>query len=346
MDEQRKRRKIEHLKHALHAETGPLSSGWADLHLVHQALLKNDLEEIDTSISIFNKRLELPLIINAMTGGAEELSKYNRIFADIANKYGLGMAVGSQTIAINNKKYLSSFKVVRQVNPSGLVFANLSAGAKPDEALTAVEMIEADALQLHLNGVQELVMKEGSRNFKDWVKNIERICNFVSVPVIVKEVGNGISWEIANCLSELGISALDTGGSGGTNFTTIELARHQRDNLEFLRAWGIPSAISLLEVCSLNLDLLIIASGGITNSSQLMKALAVGADAVAIAGGFLKILEYEGEEALEKAINNIAEELRLLMLLTGVKSINEIKQIPLVLTGFTREWCEQRKIKF
>ena len=342
MDEQRKKRKLEHLKYALETDTGPLVTGWDDLHLVHQALLNVDLEEIDTSVYLFNKKLKLPLIINAMTGGAEELEKYNRVFAEIASEFGLGMAVGSQTIALKEKNSSASFKIVRKVNPAGLVLANVSAGAKAEEALAAVEMIEADALQLHLNSVQELVMKEGDRFFKDWTQNIEKICRLVSVPVIIKEVGNGISREIAQKLSELGVAAIDIGGSGGTNFTSIELARHKRENLEFLRGWGIPSAASLLEVCSLNTDLLVIAAGGINSSLHIMKALAVGADAVAIAGSFLKTLETGGKEGLKRALSNFEEELKILMLLTGAKNISEIKKVPLVITGFTREWSEQR----
>mgnify|MGYP000889096925 CR=1 FL=1 len=342
MDEQRIKRKLEHLQYALQSAPGPLSSGWEDLHLVHQALLKTDLKDVDTSVTLFNKKLALPLIINAMTGGAEGLEKYNRVFAEIANEFGLGMAVGSQTAAIHHKSKAFSFQIVRKVNPQGLIFANVSAGVKPETALAAVEMIEADALQLHLNGVQELVMKEGDREFKHWALNIENICRLVSVPVVVKEVGNGISWEIAKKLGELGVSGIDTGGSGGTNFASIELARNQRENLEFLRFWGIPSAASLLEVCSLNSALTIIASGGITNSLESMKALAVGADAVGIAGSFLQVLAKEGKEGLRKFVCNFGDELRLVMLLTGTQNVAEIRKLPVVITGLIREWYEQR----
>ncbi|MGI6588296.1 MAG: type 2 isopentenyl-diphosphate Delta-isomerase [Peptococcia bacterium] len=344
MDERRIKRKYEHLQYALQTERGPLSSGWEDLHFVHQALLKDNLNGVDTSVSLFHKKLNLPIIINAMTGGAKNLEKVNRVFAEIACEYGLGMAVGSQTAALNNKAYLSSYQVVRDVNPAGLIFANVSAGVKPEMAQAAVEMIEADALQLHLNGVQELVMKEGDRQFSNWTKNIAEICQLVSVPVIAKEVGNGISWEIAEKLSQLGVKGLDTGGSGGTNFASIELARYQRENLNFLRSWGIPSAVSLLEVCSLDLELVIIASGGITNSLEVMKALAVGADVVGIAGFFLQKLINEGEEALRKTIHNFSEELKTIMLLTGTQNLAEIKKTPLMITGFVREWCEQRNL--
>ena len=346
MGEQRKKRKLEHLQYALKTKPGPLPSGWEDLHLVHQALLKNDLKDVDTSVTLFNKKLALPLMINAMTGGAEGLENYNRAFAEIACEFGLGIAVGSQTAAIHNESEASGFQVVRKVNPQGLVLANVSAGANPETALVAVEMIEADALQLHLNGVQELVMKEGDREFKHWARNIETICRLVSVPVIIKEVGNGISWEIAKELSELGISGIDTGGSGGTNFATIELARNQQENLDFLRFWGIPSAASLLEVSRLNLNLTIIASGGITNSLEAMKALAAGADAVGIARTILQIFAQEGKEGLRRFICNFSNELKLMMMLTGTQNVADIKKVPFVITGFIREWFEQREISW
>lgn len=351
MNTQREKRKLEHLEQALKTANGPLSPCWEDLHLVHQALLNNNLDEIDTSVTLFQKKLKLPLLINAMTGGAEGLTSINRTLAEIACEYKLGMAVGSQTAGLNRQALAGTYKIAREVNPRGFLLANVSAGVKPELALAAVEMIEADALQLHLNGVQELAMDEGDRIFQGWAKNIEKICQLVPVPVIVKEVGNGISREIAAQLTGLGVKGIDTGGSGGTNFATIELSRSERENLVFLRSWGIPSALSLLEVSAGILNLkqttsapLIIASGGITHSMQIVKALALGADAVGIAGSFLRELINNGEKALREKINHLSEELTVMMLLLGAQNIAEIRKVPVVITGFTREWCEQRGI--
>lgn len=341
----REKRKHDHIEYALKTGEGPLSPGWEDIHLVHQALLENNLEEVDTSIKLFQKKLNLPIIINAMTGGAEGLENINRTLAEAARDYGLAMAVGSQTAGINNQALSTSYSVVRKVNPAGFILANVSAGVKPEIAQAAIEMIEADALQLHLNGLQELLMAEGDRHFKGWAENIEKICRVVRVPVIVKEVGCGISREVAQRLSQLGVKGIDTGGSGGTNFAAIELTRSPQENFDFLRSWGISSAASLIEVCSLDLALLTIASGGITNSLQIMKALALGADAVGIAGSFLRVLILEGESAFRKTINNISAELKMMMLLTGAPNISVIRELPVVVSGFTREWCEQRRIK-
>lgn len=346
MDNLRRRRKLEHLQYALQTEKGPLSAGWEDLHFVHQALLKNNLAEIDLSSTLFQKNLKLPILINAMTGGAPELEKINQTLAEIAAEYGLGMAVGSQTAALLQPVYLPSYQIVRQVNPQGLILANVSAGIEPAMALEAIEMIEADALQLHLNGLQELVMSEGEREFAHWQENIAEICQLAPVPVIAKEVGYGLSREIALELWQLGVKGLDTGGSGGTNFTAIELARQPCENLDFLRFWGLPSAISLLEVCSLNTDLSIIASGGITNSLEIMKALALGADLVGITGLFWQLLSLKGEKALRETLTNFTHELKIIMLLLGLQKLNEIKKAPLVITGFVRQWCEQRGLAF
>ncbi|MDD4049055.1 MAG: type 2 isopentenyl-diphosphate Delta-isomerase [Clostridia bacterium] len=345
MKEIRENRKLDHIEQALKSKAGPLSPGWEDIHLVHQAVVNSNIEDVNTSITLFDKKLAAPIIINAITGGAEGLEKINCLLAEIAKEFGLGMAVGSQTAGVMNINLQSTYKIAREKNPTGLIFANVSADVKPKLALDAIEMIEADALQLHLNSVQELAMKEGNSNFRGLAENIQSICQRVSVPVIVKEVGNGISQETARKLAQLGIRGIDTGGSGGTNFASIELARFNQQKLEFLKWWGISSAISLIETTSLGLDTLIFASGGITQATHVMKALSLGADAVGIAGSILDILINKGMTELKNYISNMLYELKIIMLLTGAKNIDEIKKLPVVVTGFTREWCEQRHVE-
>lgn len=350
MSNLREKRKLEHLHYALESEGGPLSAGWEDIHLVHQALLKNNPDEIDLAVSLFGKRLMLPIYINAMTGGVEELAEVNRMLAEIAHEFGLGMAVGSQRVACDNKRIAKTFQIARKTNPHGLLFANMGAGVRPEMALAAVEMLEADALQLHLNGVQELAMAEGDREFRGLAENIGEICRQVNVPVIVKEVGNGLSKEAALQLAQLGVQGLDTGGSGGTNFAAIELKRVPREHLDFLRSWGLSTATSLLEVVdslqSVNSvpRIHIFASGGIISSLDVIKALALGAEAVGIAGSFLRVLQQKGLSALKKHLANLTDELKILMLLTGAKNIDDLQKAPVVITGFTREWCAERGI--
>lgn len=352
MNVQREKRKLEHVQQALQTKSGPLAAGWEDLHLVHQALLRGNLNEVDLSLKLFSKKLQLPLFINAMTGGAQGLTDINRVLAETAREYGIGMAVGSQTAGIDNQSLANTYKIARAVNPDGLLFANVGAGVKPEIALAAVEMLEADALQLHLNGVQELTMAEGDRTFAGIAENIAAICQRVPVPVIVKEVGNGISREVAVQLAQIGVQGLDTGGSGGTNFVAIELQRVPREHLDFLRSWGLTSATSLLEVIesvsntnvSNTGQMYIFASGGITTSQHIIKVLAIGADAVGMAGNLLQILQRHGVSALKKYLANLTEELKIMMLLIGAQSLVDLRNKPVVITGFTREWCEERGI--
>lgn len=344
MEEKRRARKYQHLEYASQLPPGPLSSGWEDLHLVHQALLCGNWAELDTSTVIFDKKISLPLLINAITGGAPGLDEINGALARVAARCGLGLAVGSQTGAVIDRSVRHTFDIVRKHNPSGLILANVSALADPKGALEAVEMIQADALQLHLNGIQELLMEEGDRNFAVLSDNIAYLTEVSPVPVIIKEVGSGISRDTAKALYGIGVRAFDLGGAGGTNFAAIELARTNERGRDHFRFWGLSTAVSLLEVVSLGLPITILASGGLENALDICKALSLGASAVAMAGRFLKVLQKEGEEQLIERIGKLGEDLRILMMLTGAAKISDLKKQPLVITGYCKEWCDQRGI--
>jgi len=344
MDDRRQARKNEHLQLAMEIPPGPLSPGWDDVRLVHQALLKDSMDAIDTSTDFLGKKLQLPLIINAMTGGAQGLERINESLARVAAENGLGMAVGSQAAALVDPAVRHTFEIVREVNTDGLVLANVSALAEPRQALEAVEMIEADALQLHLNGLQELLMKEGDRNFSRQKENIAQLVEISPVPVIVKEVGWGLSRETARELYHLGVRIVDVGGAGGTNFAAIENARNTRGEPDYFHTWGLNTVISLLEVTSLDLPLTIIASGGVTNPLEICKALSLGAHTVGMAGSLLKILLQDGEEALNRHIRRLGEELKIVMMLTGAAKVSQLPDRPLVICGQSKEWCEQRGI--
>lgn len=350
MDAERAERKKEHITHAIALE-GKSSPYWEDIRLVHRALFDNAFDKIDTQTALFGKKLSFPLIINALTGGADGLEKINASLAGIAGELQVGMAVGSQTAGITNKEVRHTYEIVRKTNPDGLILANVSALAKPETAREAVEMIQADALQLHLNGVQELLMTEGDRDFQGLAENIRKIAEDSPVPVIVKEVGFGISRETALELYNLGAQGLDIGGSGGTNFAAIELSRRKDGSgqddighLEPLVDWGIPTPLSLLEVMSLKLPIPVIAGGGIKTPLDIMKALVIGAQAAGIAGPFLKILVLEGEERLRQHIVHLREGLKVLMMAAGAGNIRMLPGLPLVVLGNTREWCTQRGI--
>jgi isopentenyl-diphosphate delta-isomerase len=336
-------RKMEHVHHAL--ELGQSGrQGLSDIKLVHNCLPEASMDSIDLTTRIGELTLSSPFLINAMTGGAAETESINRELAIVAREKGLAMAVGSQMSAIKNAEVASSYRVVRQENPSGIVLANLGSEASVEQALRAVEMIEASALQIHLNVMQELIMPEGDRNFHGMLGRIEKIVKAVPVPVIVKEVGFGIMRENARQLSDIGVTLVDVGGSGGTNFAAIENARREVP-LDWLNEWGGPTGVALLETLSVYPRGRVIASGGIINALEGAKVLTLGASAVGMAGAFLKVLRLEGTEALLNFVDELHEGLILVMTAMGAESIEQLWDCPVVITGETGEWCRARGIE-
>lgn len=339
----RSERKWDHIRFAL--ETGQLrSTALEDIHFIHQSLPDIDLNDVRLEHSIGGLSLSSPIFINAMTGGGgEKTFRINKDLATAAKLTGVAMAVGSQMSAIKDPGERYTYSVVRKENPKGIVIANLGSEATPDHALTAIEMIDANALQIHLNVVQELTMPEGDREFSGVLKSIETIVKKVNVPVIVKEVGFGMSSETVSALASVGVSIVDVGGFGGTNFARIENKRRER-SIPFFNQWGIPTAISIIEASADFPDVNVIGSGGIQNSLDIVKGLAIGADAMGMAGTFLKILLEQGLEALIEEIETIQEEIALMMTALGAKTIADLKKAPLIISGECDHWLKQRGI--
>lgn len=335
-------RKLEHIELIKNLPVECDKTGFTDINLVHNAISSLALDEIDIGCSFLNKKLGSPFMINAITGGPDMATEINISLAKAAQQLNIPIAVGSQKIAVDNKEFRESFAVVRKECPSGVVLANLSALSSAKDALEAIEMLEADGIQLHLNLPQELAMLEGDRNFKGLIENIVDIANASPVPVIVKEVGFGISREIANSLWNKGINFIDIGGMGGTNFASIERQRRNLFQPSVFEEWGISTAVSIAEVASLSLPIYLIASGGIRNALDAIKAFALGADLVALARPCLEIILTESESALISYFNNLIYEFSALMLLVGTKSLDELNNIPIIITGKTKEWLEQR----
>ncbi len=345
MRENRILRKREHIKYSLSLEKKLKRDVFKDIILVHNCLSEVNLKEIDISTKLQGIKLISPIIINAMTGGMQEGEKINGQLAIIAKKLNLAMAVGSQKIALENKDSIRSFKIVRELNPDGIILANLGADASVEEAQKAIDMIKADALQLHLNVPQEIVMKEGRRNFKGTVDNIAEIIKNVNVPVIVKEVGFGMAGEEAITLVEKGVKIIDVGGKGGTDFIAIESLRRKSKAFKGFQEWGIPTPASLIEVVKAvgdNAD--VIASGGLKNGFDAAKSLALGAKAVAYAGYFLHILLNKGPSRLEKHILQIEKQIKYIMAMTGAKNISELQKRPVIIKGQTYHWLKNRGI--
>ncbi|MFC4768889.1 type 2 isopentenyl-diphosphate Delta-isomerase [Effusibacillus consociatus] len=338
----RENRKLDHVRLALSSEAVQISD-FDDLHFVHQSLPEVGLEDIRLDTQIGELVLSSPIFINAMTGGAISTKDINQGLAEVARETGVAMAVGSQRAALANPELIDTYRIVRQINPKGVVIANLGAGASVEDAKQAVEMIEADLLQLHLNVPQEVVMPEGDRDFKGILEAIQRVADEAPVPVIVKEVGFGMCRETYEQLKSIGVKIVDVGGRGGTNFISIENQRRSRQEYSHLSGWGQSTAISLLEADGFS-DLEFIASGGVRNSLDVAKCLALGAKGVGVAGPILRIFSEQGIEGAVQVIESWHEQLRAVMTLLGAQSLAELKKVPVVIMGRTKEWCELRGI--
>lgn len=339
MDEKRIQRKLEHLKIAGQYRVTASDSWLGDIALIPNSVPELDLDDVDLTIEIAGKTLKAPLLIEAMTGGHPETRDINRRLALLARDCGLGMAVGSQQAAINDHELKDTYKVARDVNPEGLILANVSAMSPPETVARAVEMIGADGVQVHFNLAQELTMAEGDRCFRRLKENLLDIQAASKVPVIAKGVGFGFSREDALFFKKCGVSMVDVGGKGGTNFIKIE---NQRGDICYsgLEEWGIPTAVSLLECLSVP-GLAVIASGGVRSALDIGRCLALGARAAGMALPFLKLVGLSDEEMV-KATGRLLYELKCVFLLCGAKDISEMSAKPVIITGRTREWLMER----
>ncbi|HHY73150.1 MAG TPA: type 2 isopentenyl-diphosphate Delta-isomerase [Bacillus bacterium] len=339
----RAERKIQHLHHALELHSKH-TNGLEDVQFVHHSIPELSVDDIEVKTQIGELHLSSPIFINAMTGGGgEKTVEINRRLAQVAKECQVAMALGSQMAAIKDKNEIKSYKVVREENPNGIIFANLGSEATLEQAKAAIEMVEADALQIHLNVIQELTMPEGDRDFSDTLARIETIARHLNLPLIVKEVGFGISRKTAGQLKNVGVSIIDVGGFGGTNFAEIENNR-RKTSLSFFNDWGIPTAASIAEACSLEESISVIASGGLENALDIAKSIALGASAAAFAGKFLKTLVTDGEEALVNEIKMLEENLKLIMTALGARAIADLQKAAVVISGKTHHWLQERGI--
>ncbi len=344
----RGQRKLDHLRLVQALGDGPGETGFNDIHFIHNCLPEVNSQEISTECSFCGKPFPVPLLINAITGGIEEGEKVNRSLAGAALSMGIPMAVGSQAAALESEELYSTYQVVRKENPGGFLIANLSAGASLENVFQAVEMIRADALQLHLNIPQEVMMspKEGDSSFRGYLHNIRRIAASVPVPVIVKEVGFGMAHEEALRLLDTGIAVLDIGGSGGTNFIRVEGERHHPEEVDPFLEWGLPTAVSLVEVAgAVGGKVEIVASGGIRSGLDIARVLSLGAGMAGIAGPLVRCYYRGGEEAVMRYLSRLEKQLRQVMLMLGAKNIGQLRQKPLVILGETGQWLEERGIR-
>jgi len=342
-------RKAEHLRICLtkDVQAKKVTTGFEDVHLLHKAIPELSLNDVDTTISFFGKKLKAPIIIEAMTGGALEAAKINVNLAEAAEHFGLAMGVGSQRVAMETPRMESTFKVAREKGPNVFLIANLGlpqilAENGIEEAQKAVEMIDADALAIHLNILQEAIQHEGETDFHDALERLREVASELSVPVIVKETGAGMVSGDVRLLNGLGVEGIDVGGAGGTSWAAVEAYRDRGAVKHQLGItfwdWGIPTAVSVVEAaCST--DLTVIASGGIRSGLDAAKAISLGADAAGLAWPLLKPA-VEGH--LDYVLGVLIEEFRTSVFLTGARGVEDLKRRPVVVTGNTAEWLSLR----
>lgn len=344
------KRKLEHTKICLEKKVEASNTGFNDINFqdidfIHQALPEINLEDIDLTGEFLGKRLSAPLIISALTGGATEMERINKNLAKAAQSSGIALGVGSQRAAIEDSALERTYQV-RDVAPDILLIANLgivqfNKGYGIAEAKKVIDMIGADAIALHLNALQEVCQLEGDTDWKGCLGKIEQICSRLDKPVIVKETGAGITKEIAQQLEQIGVAAIDVSGSGGTSVSLVENYRKSAIGKTF-KDWGIPTAISLIEVKSV-VKVPVIASGGVRSGIDIAKSLALGADLVGIALPFLKPATISGK-AVELKLQQLVKELKATMFLVAAKNLSQLRQKPIVISGKTKEWLEARGI--
>lgn len=334
---QTQQRKKEHLELCLDTEnvSSSLGTGLDRYRFTHNALPELDLDEIDVGTTFLGKRLKAPILISSMTGGFELARKVNRNLAAAAERLGIAMGVGSQRVAIEEPSAAASFQV-RDLAPDILLCANLGAvqlnyGYGVHQCRRAVEMIGADALIFHLNVLQEAVQPEGNRNFKGLTDKIAAICRQLEVPVIVKEVGNGVSVDVAQRLARAGVRAIDIAGRGGTSWSAVESQRAQRQGRAADRTfadWGIPTEEALVSVRRALPNLPLIASGGIRSGVDIAKSIALGADMAAFGQPLLAAALASPDEVV-RFICGIIHELKVSMLCVGASHLAALRRVPL-----------------
>jgi len=330
-----KDRKKEHLEIVVGKDVQHSYNYWDDFMLLHNALPEVDIDELDTSTEIFGRKLSMPLIIAGMTGGFQEAGIINEKLAQAAEKYGIGMGVGSQRAGIEDENVEESYSVVKKYDIP-LKIANIGAPQllewkdAVEKAAMAIEMIDADILAIHLNYLQEVVQPEGERNAKGCLKKIDEIAGSLTKPVIVKETGAGISSEVAERLLSTDIVGIDVGGAGGTSFSAVEAYRAMKrgDKIQeemgrIFWDWGIPTPYSVIEIAEMchEAGVAVIATGGIRHGLDVARAIAIGADAAGAASVFLTC------DSIDEKMEVFIHSFKAAMFLTGCRSVDELKEV-------------------
>lgn len=351
-------RKLEHLELALQGDAEANNGlNWSEVRLLHNCLPEIDLAEVDMRTDFLGQTLSVPLWITGMTGGHERAARINRRLAVAAERHGLAMGLGSQRAGLVDPGLMATYRVARDAAPRAILVANIGApqlvqqGSDPplsiDDVQAIVNGVEAQALAIHLNFLQEVVQPEGDRNARGVLAAISDVIRSVGVPVMAKETGAGIGREQARKLQEIGVAAIDVGGAGGTSMVKIEGARGgQRSNghvsvVEAFTEWGIPTTASILEVRGCGVP--IIATGGVRTGLDAARAIALGASAVGVGRPFLRAAD-AGEAVLDDALGRFIAELRSALFLTGCRTPRDLQKQGAVILGELAAWKLQRDL--
>ncbi|WP_457558145.1 type 2 isopentenyl-diphosphate Delta-isomerase [Candidatus Harpocratesius sp.] len=350
-------RKDDHILLSLENNGYSNETTWLDLvKLIHDPLPLFDFSEIDTSTHFLNKKICSPILIDALTGGTDLSYKINHTLSKLAEKKNIPIAVGSQRICLTNRDCIESFKIVRKTNPTGVVLGNIGISQviemKSFENIDKIiSLIDADGICIHLNPLQELIQKKGNLHLTQGIEKLIQLRDYLQIPIILKEVGTGMSKEFILKTYNKGFNLFNISGFGGTNFTLLESDRAKEEHEmityysgQTFARWGIPTAASILEAKSvIQNNAFLIASGGIRTGLDIGKCLSLGANLCGLAFPFLKYAQ-QGENALENFFEKLLYELQILMALSGTKELSEIQNVPKVLLSPLDNWVKQRNL--
>ena len=338
MDRQRRQRKDQHIENYLKTRTR--GTTLLDcVYIEHNALSDVSIKQIDTSVEFMGQKIAMPLMVDAITGGGDSSASINEDLSSICQEINIPMAVGSESIALTDESSRESFELVKQKEDLFRI-GNLGFERNYDDFIFARDLIDAKAMQVHLNIAQELVMKEGDNDFHSSIDIIGELVEKFPYPIIVKETGSGISKEVAQKLIEKNVQYIDVAGKGGTNFIEIEDLRDFEMDYSDLYNWGIPTAKSIIDVRSASDDVFIIASGGIKTAMDVVKSIIIGADMAAMTGEVLNYLLRGGYQACEDFLKEVNHKIKIIMALLGVRNIEELKKVDYKLIGELKELVE------
>ncbi len=331
-------RKDDHLREAMTQSIVP--NDFEGVRFVHPSLPTVNVANVDTSVELFHRRFAYPVYINAMTGGTRQAKAINSRLGKLSARFGLMMASGSCSVAMNDPSTAHTFTPIRDENPEGFIAANIGVSAPVAYAQQAVDLLAANALQVHLNAPQEVAMDEGDRDFTFWPDNLAAMVRAVNVPVIAKEVGFGMSRETMRRLQKLGVKHVDVSGRGGTNFIAVENAR-SASPMEGFAAHGLSTVESLLEAREVD-GMTVLASGGVRHAYDVVKALALGAKAVGMSRFFLECARETSLATAVTRVETMLMDVKKIMAVLDCQTVDALPRVAMIFSGELASFMRQR----